>query len=420
MAPISGGLDRAESGEDQRVTLAAVNAISAMVAPVVLLSVGSLISNGLLTVYNSVNERVRMMTRERVDILTGPAGEKLEVASVPVMGRERLDEIKIQLPLILRRHRLTRLSVLTIYAGVGVLGLSIVVIAIAVVLDNETAGRVALGLVLTGTVASRPASGFPTKLVRSADSGLPGCPQHERDWRAVPGHCLASDLEASTLIEGHGTRIRSLQVGGQMAPVDLDEARPHQLTAEPAALQGTVHAEPRKVPVWISRVGRLHLTEDGEQVVMLVGRDGIGEHGGDGIAVYLSARGQPHRDGRVLAESVDGLRIERPPAEGGKESWEALQILVRVRVQPALDRISCERHNERGPDSPLITRLHGQQCLLAHDLHSMPARSGEQDLNETATTVRQGATPKRRFRRSNGIAGHDGPAWATKCHKLRL
>jgi hypothetical protein len=41
MVAISGGLDRAESGEDQRVTLAAVNAISAMVAPVVLLSVGS-------------------------------------------------------------------------------------------------------------------------------------------------------------------------------------------------------------------------------------------------------------------------------------------------------------------------------------------------------------------------------------------
>ena len=171
MAPISGGLDRAESGEDQRVTLAAVNAISAVVAPVVLLSVGSLISNGLLTVYNSVNERVRMMTRERVDILTGPAGEKLEVASVPVMGRERLDEIKIQLPLILRRHRLTRLSVLTIYAGVGVLGLSIVVIAIAVVLDNETAGRVALGLVLAGTVVMLLGIGVAAlSLAKSADA----------------------------------------------------------------------------------------------------------------------------------------------------------------------------------------------------------------------------------------------------------
>ena len=45
-----------------------------MVAPVVLLTVGSLISNGLLTVYNSVNDRLRQMTRERIEILTGPAG----------------------------------------------------------------------------------------------------------------------------------------------------------------------------------------------------------------------------------------------------------------------------------------------------------------------------------------------------------
>ncbi len=56
-----------------------------MVAPVVLLTVGSLISNGLLTVYNSVNERARQMTRERIEILTGPAGEKLDVA-VAVLG----------------------------------------------------------------------------------------------------------------------------------------------------------------------------------------------------------------------------------------------------------------------------------------------------------------------------------------------
>ena len=123
-----------------------------MVAPVVLLTVGSLISNGLLTVYNSVNDRLRQMTRERIEILTGPTGEKLEVATVPVMSRERLEEIKVQLPLILRRHKLTRRSVLTIYGAVGLLGLSIVTIAIAVVADDETAGRIALALVLAGTV----------------------------------------------------------------------------------------------------------------------------------------------------------------------------------------------------------------------------------------------------------------------------
>jgi hypothetical protein len=153
------------------VTLIAVNAISAMVAPVVLLTVGSLISNGLLTVYSSVNDRLRQMTRERIDILTGPGGEKLDVATVPVMSRERLDEIKVQIPLILRRHKLTRRAVLTIYAAIAVLGFSIVVIAIAVVLHDETAGRIALGLFLGGTIIMLAGIGVAAlSVVRSADA----------------------------------------------------------------------------------------------------------------------------------------------------------------------------------------------------------------------------------------------------------
>jgi hypothetical protein len=91
------------------VALNAVNAISAMVAPVVLLTVGGLLSNGLLTVYSSVNDRLREMTRERIEILTGAGGEKVELATVPEMNRERLEEIAIQLPMMLRRHQLTRL-----------------------------------------------------------------------------------------------------------------------------------------------------------------------------------------------------------------------------------------------------------------------------------------------------------------------
>ena len=142
-----------------------------MVAPVVLLTVGGLISNGLLMVYNSVNDRMRQMTRERVDILTGPAGEKLEVATVPVMSRERLEEIKAQLPLILRRHNLTRVSLLIIYAAIAVLGFSIVVIAIAVDLNDETAGRVALGLVLAGTLIMLVGIGVAAlSLAKSADA----------------------------------------------------------------------------------------------------------------------------------------------------------------------------------------------------------------------------------------------------------
>jgi hypothetical protein len=123
-----------------------------MVTPVVLLTVGTLISNGLLIVYSAINDRMREMTHERIAILTGPAGEMLELASVPGMGRERLSEIRKQLPMLLRRHRLTRTALLTIYVSIGVLGLSIIAIAIAVTVHNDVIAHVALGLVLAGTV----------------------------------------------------------------------------------------------------------------------------------------------------------------------------------------------------------------------------------------------------------------------------
>lgn len=87
------------------------------------------------------------------------------------MSRERLEEIKAQLPLILRRHNLTRVSLLIIYAAIAVLGFSIVVIAIAVDLNDETAGRVALGLVLAGTLIMLVGIGVAAlSLAKSADA----------------------------------------------------------------------------------------------------------------------------------------------------------------------------------------------------------------------------------------------------------
>jgi hypothetical protein len=61
--------------------------------------------------------------------------------------------------------------VLTIYAAIAVLGLSIVVIAIAVGEHDETAGRVALGLVLAGTVVMLLGIGVAgLSLAKSADA----------------------------------------------------------------------------------------------------------------------------------------------------------------------------------------------------------------------------------------------------------
>ncbi len=47
------------------MALTAVDAISDMVAPVVLLTVGGMLSNGLITIYSDIDNRMRDMTRER-------------------------------------------------------------------------------------------------------------------------------------------------------------------------------------------------------------------------------------------------------------------------------------------------------------------------------------------------------------------
>ncbi len=153
------------------MTLTAVNAISDMVAPVVLLTVGAMVSNGLITIYSDIDNRMRDMTRERLEIRRGPAGEVLDPDSVPAIDQERLTEIGVQLPMLLRRHKLTRLSVLTIYVALVVLGVSIVVIAIAVALDDEIVGRAALGLVLAGTIIILLGLGVAAmSLAKSADA----------------------------------------------------------------------------------------------------------------------------------------------------------------------------------------------------------------------------------------------------------
>jgi Protein of unknown function (DUF2721) len=165
------GLVGPESGQAQRVSLTAVDAIADMVAPVVLLTVGGMLSNGLIAVYSDITNRMREMTRERLEIRRGPAGEVLDDTSLPAIDQERLREIGVQLPMMLRRHKLTRVSVLAIYVAIVVFGMSIIAIAIAVSTDDAIAGRVALGLVVAGTIIMLLGLAVTvTSLARSSDA----------------------------------------------------------------------------------------------------------------------------------------------------------------------------------------------------------------------------------------------------------
>ena len=134
------------------MTPTAVMAIQAMVAPVVLITTAAILSGALLSMYSSVNDRMRAMNRERLGILTGARGALLSAGDVPPSGRERLTQIDTQLPMLLRRHRLLHNAVLLLYGGVAVLVLSVIAIAVAVTNRSGAAGTAALVLVLAGTV----------------------------------------------------------------------------------------------------------------------------------------------------------------------------------------------------------------------------------------------------------------------------
>ena len=130
----------------------AVTAVQAMVAPVVLITAAALLSGALFTMYGSINDRMRVMSRERLDILTGDAGALRPASQAPPSGRERLTQIDAQLPLLLRRHRLLHDAILLIFAGVAVLVLSVIAIGVAVTNRSGGISTAALVLVLVGTV----------------------------------------------------------------------------------------------------------------------------------------------------------------------------------------------------------------------------------------------------------------------------
>lgn len=134
------------------MTPTAITAINAMVAPVVLVTAAGILSGALLTMYMSIDARMRAMDNERLEILTDAAGALVSKADISASRRERLSEIDRELPLLLRRHHLLHNAILIIFAGISVLVLSVIAIGVAVTSASDTVGNAGLALVLSGTL----------------------------------------------------------------------------------------------------------------------------------------------------------------------------------------------------------------------------------------------------------------------------
>ena len=122
-------------------------AIGVIQAPVVLVTSSAIVANGVLSLYGSVNDRMRAMVGELLELL----GPDLAPPQGP-RSNERLDELDRQLTRLLRRHRVLRDAVLLTYMAIVILMASMFLVAVAVTATWAWAASAALWVLLAGTV----------------------------------------------------------------------------------------------------------------------------------------------------------------------------------------------------------------------------------------------------------------------------
>lgn len=125
-----------------RVAIASASAVSALVAPVILITAAGLLGNGLILVAINMTDRVRELTRERREMLTKTTD----------IDRDRLHEIDRELPMSVGRLSRIRDSFIVVYASIAMFTIGVALLALAVALHAPDVGLSALAIVLAGVL----------------------------------------------------------------------------------------------------------------------------------------------------------------------------------------------------------------------------------------------------------------------------
>ena len=118
--------------------------IQLILGPVVMISACSVFVGGVLNHYTSVGDRIRALTRERLEVLG---------AGRSVLGLERLEEIDGQLPELLQRHRLIHHALISIYTAIGILILTMCTIAVTASIAADWVGSLVYGVFVLSVLA---------------------------------------------------------------------------------------------------------------------------------------------------------------------------------------------------------------------------------------------------------------------------
>jgi hypothetical protein len=152
---------------------AVTRTIQLVLAPVVMVTACAIVLGVLQSRYAFVNDRLRTMSRERLELLHLPGAPTLTLpASADAFTVERLELIDRQVPDLLRRHLILRNAILSVYCAIVTFLATMFVIALATTLGTALLATTVLVSFLVGTVLVLVGVSLTTVEVRASHLAL--------------------------------------------------------------------------------------------------------------------------------------------------------------------------------------------------------------------------------------------------------
>jgi hypothetical protein len=145
----------------------ATKTIQLILAPVVMVSACGILLSGMLSHYGNINERIRRLTTERLQL-----SQLTPVEGHEALAGERLVEIDHQLPMLVVRHRRVHHAILLAETAVAIQVASMFIIAATALSHSSAVGTVALFVFLAGTAALLGSAAFMGLEVRSSHQSV--------------------------------------------------------------------------------------------------------------------------------------------------------------------------------------------------------------------------------------------------------
>jgi hypothetical protein len=146
--------------------------IQLILAPVVMVTACAILLGSLQTRYGAINDRLRIMARERLELLMQSRASPDTAAMGDPFTSERLSQIDTQLPMLLKHHTLCHHAVLVVYCAVVVFLADMFVIALSSLVSSDLLATLILLLFLVGIALLLAGAAFAALEVSTSHRAL--------------------------------------------------------------------------------------------------------------------------------------------------------------------------------------------------------------------------------------------------------